>query len=335
MGDSYRAPQPMEHTRLYPEIEPYRHGFLRVSPLHEIYYEECGNPRGKPALFLHGGPGAGAGERSRRFFDPSGYRVVLFDQRGCGRSRPHGSLTENTTCDLIADIEKLRLLMEVDEWLVFGGSWGATLSLLYAQSFPSHVSALVLRGIFLLRRPELHWIYQEGASALFPDRWEEFVAEIPVEERHDLLRAYHRRLTCDDPSVALPAAKAWSKWEATTSYLVPNEDEIRESSENRFALAIAKIESHYFINKGFLRDNQILADINKIRHIPAAIVQGRYDVVCPTITAWELHTAWPEASFTIVPSAGHSAFEPGITHELVTVTDGFLKHTGSRRRVIM
>lgn len=310
MTDNYRARQPMEQRGLYPPIQPYRHGFLRVSPLHEIYYEECGNPSGKPALFVHGGPGAGADERSRTFFDPSGYRIILFDQRGCGRSRPHASLTENTTWDLVGDIEKLRTFLGIEEWLLFGGSWGATLSLLYSQRFPSRVSALVLRGIFLLRPQELHWTYQQGASALFPDRWEQFVRVVPIEERHDLLQAYYRRLTCYDPSVALPAAKAWSMWEAATSFLTPNEDEIRQSAEDGFALAIAKIEAHYFVNNGFLRDNQILDDITTIRQIPAVIVQGRYDVVCPPTTAWELHRAWPEARFRIVPKAGHSAFEP-------------------------
>ncbi len=316
----------MTFRTLYPELQPYNHGFLRVSEIHQIYYEECGNPQGKPAVFLHGGPGAGADMRSRRFFNPDGYRIVILDQRGCGRSRPTASIVENTTWHLIDDLEKLRQFLAIDRWLVFGGSWGSTLALLYAQTYPARVSELVLRGIFLLRKFELHWIYQQGANAVFPDRWEQFVSFIPPEERHNLLQAYHLRLDSDNLSTALSAAKTWSIWEAATSFLIPNENEINKSAEDEFALAIARIETHYFANSGFLSDdNKILGEISTIRGIPAVIVQGRYDVVCPPVTAWELHRAWPEANFRLVPNAGHSAFEPGITHELIDATDAFLK----------
>ncbi len=310
--------------KLYPAIEPYRMGHLEVPGGHEIYWEECGNPRGKPALFVHGGPGAGADARARRFFDPRRYRIVLFDQRGCGRSRPHASLEQNTTWDLVADMERLREHLEIDRWLVFGGSWGSTLSLAYAERHPERVTELVLRGIFMLRRKELEWFYQEGASAIFPDRWEPYLAAIPAAERGDLMRAYYRRLTGPDPATARDAARAWAVWEGSTSFLFPDEDNAARWAEDRFALAVARIECHYFVNAGFLDgEDQLLREVDRIRHIPAVIVQGRYDVVCPMMTAWELHQAWPEAAFHVVPDAGHSALEPGITHELVKATDGF------------
>jgi proline iminopeptidase len=309
---------------LYPEIEPYRTGYLRVSPIHEIYYEECGNPRGKPALFVHGGPGAGGDTSPRRFFDPARYRVILFDQRGCGRSRPHAELRENTTQHLVADMERLRIELGIERWLVFGGSWGSTLALVYAEAHPERVTALVLRGIFMLRPSELHWFYQHGANEIFPDRWEEYLRPIPDAERGDLLRAYHRRLTGDDEATAMAAARAWSIWEGATSHLFESEKTVARFGADEFALALARIESHYFINGGFLKaPGQILADVGRIRKIPAVIVQGRYDVVCPMISAWELHSAWPEADLRIVPDAGHSAFEPGITHELIGATDRF------------
>ena len=309
---------------LYPAIKPYQSGMLRVSPEHEIYYEECGNPRGKPAVFVHGGPGAGCDSRARSFFDPDAYRIVLFDQRGCGRSRPHASLVDNTTWHLVDDMEKLRTHLGIERWLVFGGSWGSTLGLAYAETHPARVSELVLRGIFTLSQFELHWFYQHGASALFPDRWEDYVAPIPPSERHDLIKAFHRRLTGDDRAAMVSAARAWSIWEAATSYLQVNEQNLHKWSEEEFAIAVARIECHYFVNRGFFEsEDQLLRNVARIRRIPGVIVQGRYDVVCPMQTAWLLHKAWPEADFRIVPDAGHSAFEAGTTHELVSATDRF------------
>ena len=309
---------------LYPAIEPYRRGYLRVSELHELYFEESGNPAGKPAVFLHGGPGAGADARARQFFDPRHYRVVVFDQRGCGRSRPSANLVENTTWHLVADIERLRKHLGIDRWLVFGGSWGSTLALAYAETHPERVTELVLRGIFLLRQSEIRWMYQQGASAIFPDRWEDYRDAIPEDERDDFLGAYHRRLTGNDHRAAVAAARAWSVWEASTSFLHSNADNIARWSEAEFALAIARIECHYFVNRGFLRsETQLLDDVTRIRHVPATIVQGRYDVVCPATSAWDLHRAWPEADLRLVADAGHSAFEPGITHELVLATDRY------------
>ena len=316
-----RKPKP---RTLYPMLQPYRHGRLRVSDLHDLYFEECGNPKGKPVVFVHGGPGAGASEKSRCFFDPKHYRIIIFDQRGCGRSRPHASLVENTTWHLVADMEKLRAKLEIERWQVFGGSWGSTLGLAYAQTHPERVSELVLRGIFLLRRWEIDWFYQAGASFIFPDRWRHFVAPIPLAERDNLLQAFHRRLTGSDPKVAKRAARAWSVWEASTSHLLINEDNIKSWGTDRFALAIARIETHYFVNKGFFyAEDQLIRNAESLRHIPGVIVQGRYDVVCPAASAWELHEAWPEAHLRIVPDAGHSALEPGITHELVSATDLF------------
>jgi len=309
---------------LYPEIEPHDVGRLQVSGLHSIHYEVSGNPEGKPVVFLHGGPGGGTDPKQRRFFDPSAYRIVLFDQRGCGRSTPHAELRENTTWDLVGDIEKLRAHLGIERWQVFGGSWGSTLALAYAQTHPRRVSELVLRGIFLLRRAELLWFYQEGASALFPDAWEAFLAPIPAAERGDLMKAYHRRLTGDDPAVRLEAARAWSVWEASTSFLLQRPDFIANAAGDDFALAFARIEAHYFVHRGFLeREQQLLENVGRLRHIPSVIVQGRYDVVCPMASAWQLHRAWPEAELVIVPDAGHSAFEPGILEALIAATDRF------------
>jgi proline iminopeptidase len=309
---------------LYPDIEPYDQGELRVSDLHTLHYEQCGNPRGKAAVFLHGGPGGGCNARSRRFHDPEAYRLVLFDQRGCGRSRPHAELCENTTWDLVADIERLRQHLGIERWQVFGGSWGSTLALAYAQTHPERVSELVLRGIFMLRRGELEWFYQHGASELFPDAWESYLAAIPPAEHGDLMSAYHRRLTHPDREVQLAAARAWSVWEAATSFLIPDPAHIEASAGDAFALAFARIECHYFVNAGFFReDGQLLKDVHRIRHIPGVIVQGRYDVVCPPRSAWDLHRAWPEAELVMVPDAGHAAFEPGITDALVRATDRF------------
>ncbi|WP_342375971.1 prolyl aminopeptidase [Myxococcus stipitatus] len=309
---------------MYPPLEPYRLGRLRVSPLHELYFEECGNPKGKPVVFVHGGPGGGTDAKQRRFFDPSAYRIILVDQRGCGRSTPHACLEENTTWDLVADLERLRLHLGIERWMLFGGSWGSTLSLAYAQTHPERVTELVLRGIFLLRKQELDWFYQRGASTMFPDAWEYFLAPIPADERHDLLAAYHRRLTGPDAAERLEAARAWSVWEARTSYLLPNAELVTRNSSDDFALAFARIECHYFFNRGFLRsDTQLLEDVQRIRHIPTVIVQGRYDVVCPPESAWALHQIWPEAELILVPDAGHSANEPGTTSALLEATDRF------------
>jgi proline iminopeptidase len=312
--------------RLYPPLKPYRTGRLPVSDLHEIYFEESGNPAGKPAVFLHGGPGGGTDPKMRRFFDPRRYRIVLLDQRGCGRSRPHAELRENTTWDLVEDLERLREHLGIDRWLVFGGSWGSTLALAYAETHPARVTELILRGIFLLRRWELEWFYQNpgGAGALYPDLWERFIEPIPLEERTDMIRAYYARLTGDDPAVRARAAQAWSSWEGATSYLRTAADYVAKFEKNAYAQAFARIECHFFINRGFFKiDGQLLADVQRIRHIPAVIVQGRYDVVCPMRSAWDLHRAWPEAQLRIVPDAGHSAFERGTLHELVSATDRF------------
>lgn len=314
----------MELRTLYPEIEPHACGMLAVGDGHELYFEECGNPQGKPVVFLHGGPGAGCNAKVRRFFDPERYRIVLFDQRGSGRSTPHACLVANTTWHLVADIERLRVHLGIDRWQVFGGSWGSTLALAYAQSHPHRVSELLLRGIFLLRRWELEWFYQSGADALYPDAWEDYLAAIPPVERGDLISAYHRRLTSADPEVQLAAARAWSVWEARTSFLKPNPGHVESAAADRFALAFARIECHYFIHGGFFdRDDQLLANAYRLHGIPAVIVQGRYDVVCPMRSAWDLHQVWPQADLRIVDDAGHSAMEPGIVHELVTATDRF------------
>jgi proline iminopeptidase len=310
--------------QLYPALEPFRHGYLRVSDVHEIYYEECGNPAGKPAVFLHGGPGAGSDRRARQFFDPLHYRIVVFDQRGCGRSRPSASLVENTTWHLVADIERLRKHLGIERWLVFGGSWGSTLALAYAEANPERVSEIVLRGIFMLRYGEIRWFYQQGASQIFPDAWEAYRDAIPADERDDYLSAYHKRLMGNDQRAALAAARAWSIWEASASFLFSNGDNIKKWGEDQFALAVARIECHYFVNRGFLRsESQLLDDVPRIRHIPTTIVQGRYDIVCPATSAWDLHRAWPEADLRMVPDAGHSAFEAGNTHELVLATDRY------------
>ena len=311
---------------LYPEIEPFRTGRLRVSDVHELYFEESGNPNGKPVVFLHGGPGAGTEPKQRRFFDPRAYRIVLFDQRGSGKSTPFASLVANTTWDLVADIEALRTHLGIAKWQVFGGSWGSTLAMAYAQSHPDRVTEIVLRGIFLLRQQEIDWFYQRGAGALFPEAWEDYVAPIPEAERRDLLRAYHRRLTSEDPGVRAEAARAWSVWEGRTSCLLPNSDLVARYAGAQFAEAFARIECHYFVNLGFFdaeRDPLSVARIDRIRKIPAVIVQGRYDVVCPAETAWALHRAWPEATLQIIPDAGHSAMEAGTLQALVGATDRF------------
>jgi proline iminopeptidase len=309
---------------LYPETEPFDTGRLAVEAPHEIYYEQYGNPSGKPALFVHGGPGGGSSRIQSRFWDPKRYRVVLFDQRGCGKSTPHASLERNTTWHLVADMERLRRHLDVERFQVFGGSWGSTLALAYAQTHPSSVTELVLRGIFMLRKREIEWFYQEGASRIFPDAWESYLAPIPEPERHDLLGAYHKRLTGDDPEVCKRAAKAWSLWEASTSTLRPNAAMRSSMSKDEFALAFARIECHYFMHRGFFEhEDQLLANVDRVRSIPSVIVQGRYDMVCPIETAWALHKAWPEADLQIATTAGHSAFEPEIIDHLVEATDRF------------
>ena len=311
-------------TQLYPPIAPYQHGWLAVGDGHELYFEESGNPDGKPCLFVHGGPGGGASESARQFFDPARYRIVVFDQRGCGRSRPHAALEANTTWHLVADIERLREKLGIERWLVFGGSWGSTLSLAYAQAHPERVTELVLRGIFLLRDKEIQWFYQHGASEIYPDAWEQYLAPIPEAERADLVSAFHRRLISDQEEVRLAAARAWSVWEASCSFLRQSPDFIAHLDTPAAALAMARIECHYFVNGGFFEhSNQLLENIDRIRHIPAVIVQGRYDIVCPASTAWELHKAWPEADFQLIPDAGHSAFDPANASALVTATDSF------------
>jgi proline iminopeptidase len=309
---------------LYPAIEPFDTGNLEVSERHTLYYEQCGNPDGKPVVFLHGGPGGGCAPTSRRFFDPDAYRIVLFDQRGCGRSTPHADLTDNTTWHLVADIERLRRHLGIERWQVFGGSWGSTLALAYAQTHPDRVTELVLRGIFMLRRAEIQWFYQEGASAVYPDAWEHYLSPIPEAERGDMVAAYHRRLTDPDPAVQQTAARAWSVWEGTTSHLRQNSEQIEAFGSDRFALAFARIECHYFVHGGFFQhDDQLLRDVHRVRNIPAVIVHGRYDIICPLRNAWDLHRAWPEADLRIIGDAGHSAYEPGNVHELVTATDRF------------
>lgn len=311
---------------LYPEIEPFDKGRLKVSPVHELYYEQCGNPNGKPVVFLHGGPGGGIASDYRRYFNPDIYRVVLFDQRGAGESTPSASIEDNTTWHLVDDIERLREHLRVRTWQVFGGSWGSTLSLAYAETHPDRVSELVLRGIFLCRPKEIRWFYQEGASAIFPDVWEEYLKVIPEGERDDMVSAYYRRLTSEDYEVRLAAARAWSIWEGSTSKLFFDPTMVEKFANPEFALAFARIECHYFMNNSFFTgDNYLIENVGRIRSLPGVIVQGRYDVVCPIMSAWELHRAWPEARLHIIPDAGHSISEPGIIDALVNATDEFGK----------
>ncbi len=311
----------MPRVNLYPSIEPYNSGRLKVSKLHEIYFEECGNPRGIPALMVHGGPGGGSNPAMRRYHDPDKYRIILLDQRGCGRSTPHAELEGNTTWDLVADMEVLRQHLELESWQLLGGSWGSTLALAYAQTHPGAVSGLILRGVFLLRRRELEWFYQEGCSWIYPDAFEAFLAPIPEDERHDMIAAYYKRLTSHDPGVQREAAKAWSVWEGSTLSLLRNETREKQFARDAFALAFARIECHYFVNRGFLeRDDQLLANAHQLKNIPGIIVHGRYDVVTPLKSAWELAKAWPRAELKIVPDSGHAMSEPGIIHELVGAT---------------
>lgn len=311
-------------VELYPEIEPYNKGFLQVSNLHSIYFEESGKSNGKPVIYIHGGPGGGTSPRDRRYFNPNIYRIILFDQRGAGQSKPAAELKENTTWDLVDDMEKLRKHLNIEKWILFGGSWGSTLALVYAQTHPEMVKALVLRGIFTLRRKELIWYYQDGASRIFPDYWEKFIEPIPLVERFDLMSAYHRRLVGSDAELKLKCAQRWSAWEMATSRLYLDHELVKKAELDEWAITFARIESHYFINGGFFKsDDQILKNVDKIRSIPCTIVQGRYDVVCPLDTAWQLHKNWPEAEFYIVDDAGHSAKEAGITSHLVQATDKY------------
>lgn len=309
---------------LYPPVSPYATGTLSVSDLHTLYFEQVGNPNGKPVVFLHGGPGGGIDPIYRQYFDPEKWRIILFDQRGCGKSTPFAELRENTTWDLVADIERLRSHLGIDQWTVFGGSWGSTLALSYSQTHPEACTGLILRGIFMLRAKEIRWFYQEGASYIFPDVWEHYLQPIPLEERHDLVSAYYKRLTSPDKAVQLEAAKSWSVWEASTSKLLPDVKLADRFGQDDFATAFARIECHYFTHKGFFEEeDQLLKNIDRIRHIPAVIVQGRYDVVCPMASAWDLHKVWPESEFIVVADAGHSMTEPGILSALVEATDRF------------
>lgn len=308
----------------YPEIEPFNKGKLKVSDLHEIYFEQVGNPKGQPIVFLHGGPGGGINSDHRRYFDPKHYHVILFDQRGCGQSTPHAELKGNTTWDLVSDIEKLREHLQIKKWHVFGGSWGSTLALAYAITYPEQTTALILRGIFLCRPSEIRWFYQQGASHMFPEYWQTYFEHISADERHDMVKAYYKRLTSPDEKVRLDAARVWSKWESATSYLHINKTAIEEFDEPHKALAFARIECHYFINNAFFStDNYLLENAHKLKNIPGHIVQGRYDVVCPATSAWELHQAWPQSTLEIIADAGHSASEPGIRSALIAATDKF------------
>ena len=312
-----------ELLKLFPPLEPFNSDFLHVDG-HQIYYEQCGNPNGKPAIFLHGGPGGGGSEAVRRFFDPKIYHIIVFDQRGCGRSKPHTLLEKNTTWDLVADIESMREKLKINQWLVFGGSWGSTLALAYAQAHPNAVSEMVLRGIFMLRKKELDWFYQEGASNIFPEAWKDYLKVIDEDKRDNLMGAYCEIFNGQDQKKSLDAAIAWSRWEAACSSLDYSPARVESFSNPEFALAFALIENHYFMNGGFLdHENQLLDNIDKIRSIPAVIIQGRYDIVCPPTTAIELANNWPEASLRICPFAGHSAFEEEITHELIRATNEF------------
>ena len=318
-----------QYRSAYPALEPFRSGRLRVSELHDLYFEECGNPDGRPVLMVHCGPGGGCNPFMRRLHDPARYRIILLDQRGCGRSVPHASLVDNTTWHLVADMERLREHLGIERWQLLGGSWGTTLALAYAQKHPDRVTELVLRGVFTLRRKELEWFYQHGCSEIFPDAWEAYLAPIPVAERGDMITAYHKRLTGDDEAEQLRAAKAWSQWEGTTLSLLQNPARVDAFGNDHYAIAFARIECHYFVNRGFFDgDDQLIADASIIADIPGTIVHGRYDVVTPVTTAWELAKAWPKAHLRIVPDAGHAMSEPGIVHELVEATDRYAARRG-------
>lgn len=314
---------------LYPPIKPYVTHHINVDEVHTLYIEETGNPQGLPVVFLHGGPGTGCAPYHRQFFDPEIYRIVLFDQRGCGKSTPHASLDNNTSWDLVNDIELIREHLQIEQWAVFGGSWGSTLGLLYAQTHPQRVNGLILRGIFLARESDVRWFYQQGTSRLFPDYWEKFIEPIPEDERDDMIAAYYRQLTGEDEMQKMRAARAWSTWEGMTATLQTDDSLIRSFSASFTALSIARIECHYFMHQCWLRPNQIIEDIEKIRHIPAWLVHGRYDVICPVEQAWELSSAWPEAQLSIIADAGHAVVEPGITDALIDATRALSARLGA------
>jgi proline iminopeptidase len=314
---------PSDLRTLYPEIEPYASGHLDVGDGHSVYWERCGTKGAKPAVFLHGGPGGGCSPSHRRLFDPAKYDVLLFDQRGCGRSRPFASLDANTTWHLVADIERLRAMVGVEKWQVFGGSWGSTLALAYSETHPDRVSELIVRGIYTLTRAELEWYYQFGVSQMFPDKWERFLAPIPKAERGDMMAAYRKRLVSDDRKAQLEAAKAWSSWEGETITLLPEPATSDPFHEDDFALAFARIENHYFVHAVWLEEGQLLRDAGKLAEIPGVIVHGRYDMPCPARYAWQLHKAWPKAEFHLIEGAGHAYSEPGILDRLIRATDGF------------
>jgi proline iminopeptidase len=309
-------------TGLFPAVEPRASGMLRLDAVHSMYWEECGHADGIPAVFLHGGPGAGSTPKHRRFFDPAAYRIIVYDQRGAGRSTPLGELRDNTTAHLVADLEALRKHRGVERWIVFGGSWGSTLAIAYAQAHPERCLGLILRGIFLCRRSEIEW-FLYGMRGVFPEPWEKFAGFLPQEERGDLLRNYHRRLIDPDPSVHMPAARAWSAYEGSCSTLLPSSDTVAYFSGDVVALGLARIEAHYFVNGIFLRESALLENASRLRDIPGVIVQGRYDMVCPIVSAHELHLAWPQAEYRIVPDAGHSVWEPGILAALIEATQRF------------
>ena len=322
MNDANPCHTPEPANQVFPPITPHRSGRLVVDDLHTLYWEECGNPDGLPVLFLHGGPGAGLSPRHRQFFDPAYYRIVLFDQRGAGQSTPLGEVRQNTTQLLVSDIEALRLLLGVDQWLVFGGSWGSTLALAYGQTHPQACLGFVLRGIFLATRAEIDWFFN-GIPWFFPKEFERLTADIAPDERADLLPAYARRLFSDDPAQSLQAARTWSRYEGSCLHLLPQPEVAEQFGADGVALGVGRLEAHYFLHQAFLQDDQLIRHIDRIRHLPAIIVQGRYDVVCPPRTAWRLHQAWPEASFEIIEDAGHAAFEPGTARALVAATERF------------
>lgn len=319
-------------SKLYPPIQPNRELFLQVDDIHEIYIEESGNADGIPVVYLHGGPGAGSNPFMRRLFDPEKYRIILFDQRGSGRSRPHAELRQNTTNDLMADMETIREELGIQRWVVSGGSWGSTLSIAYAQKHPQRVLGLIVRGIFLGEQDEMDWLYQGGAGQVFPEFWEKFRDEIPADEQHEMIHAYHRRLTSDNEFARMKAARAWSIWEARIATLIPKKSVVETFTEPHAALAISRIEAHYFVNNSFLADGQLLADVGKLANIPGTIVHGRYDMICLAHKAWALHKKWPLSEMQFVQSAGHSASEPGTTTALVEAGNSMLRRIADNKK---
>jgi len=314
-------------STLYPPIHEYRHFYLQVDDTHEIYIEECGNPHGVPVVFLHGGPGSGCEPWHRQFFDPTRYRMVLFDQRGCGRSRPHASLVNNTTWDLVSDMELIRETLGIDQWALFGGSWGSTLALAYAQQYPAHVSGMILRGIFLCRQRDIDWSYEQGhgIERIYPDYWQDYLAPIPEAERGNMVAAYYQRLTGENEIARMQAAKAWSVWEGRTANLQPKESVMAHFSDPYTAMSVARIEAHYFTHQGFFDDDQLIRDAQRIAHLPGSIIHGRYDMICPLEQALALHEAWPNADFHIIPGCGHAASEALIQQALVEATESLLE----------